>query len=62
MRKKKEEEGKIKSKKDVIQNNERNSQVISRVFPFFEFLIDFLFFSSSNWYIAQLNPIFNPLG
>lgn len=53
-----------KTQKDVIQTmREMNAQVISRLFPFFEFLIDFLFFFSSfNCYMAQLNPIFNPLG
>lgn len=34
-----------KTQKDVIQTmREMNAQVISRLFPFFEFLIDFLFF------------------
>lgn len=54
-----------KTQKDVIQTmREMNAQVIKRLFPFFEFLIDFLFFffSSFNCYMAQLNPIFNPLG
>lgn len=49
-----EKQKKEKVRKDVIQTmREMNAQVISRVFPFFEFLIEFssfLSFSPSNWY------------